>query len=125
MGGVLPPLARYFMVCSFNHLQLEVIFQNSVSTVQKTWAAIAQSVLRLAKGWTVRGSNSGGGEIFRTCPVRPWGPPTLLYKGYRVFPGCKSAGVWCLPPTPSSAEVKERVELYVSFLPGSSWSFIG
>jgi hypothetical protein len=27
-----------------------------------------------------------GGEIFRTCPDRPWGPPSLLYNGYRVFP---------------------------------------
>jgi hypothetical protein len=35
-------------------------------------------------GWTVRGSNPGGGEFFRTCPDRPWGP---LYNGYRVFPG--------------------------------------
>jgi len=26
------------------------------------------------------------GEIFRTCPDRPWGPPNLLYNGYRVFP---------------------------------------
>ena len=25
------------------------------------------------------------GEIFRTCPDRPWGPPSLLYNGYRVF----------------------------------------
>jgi hypothetical protein len=23
-----------------------------------------------------------GGEIFRTCPDQPWGPPSLLYKGY-------------------------------------------
>jgi hypothetical protein len=30
-----------------------------------------------------------GGEIFPTCPVRPWGPPNLLYNGYRVFPGVK------------------------------------
>jgi hypothetical protein len=29
----------------------------------------------------------GGGEIFLTCPDRPWGPPSLLYNGYRVFPG--------------------------------------
>jgi hypothetical protein len=29
----------------------------------------------------------GGGEIFRTCPDRPWGPPSLLCNGYRVFPG--------------------------------------
>jgi len=27
------------------------------------------------------------GEIFRTCPDRPWGPPSLLYNRYRVFPG--------------------------------------
>ena len=30
-----------------------------------------------------------GGEIFRTCPDRPWGPPSLLCNGYRVFPGGK------------------------------------
>jgi len=30
-----------------------------------------------------------GGEIFRTCPDRPWGPPSFLCKGYRVFPGSK------------------------------------
>jgi len=28
-----------------------------------------------------------GGEIFRTCPDRPWGPSRLLHNGYRVFPG--------------------------------------
>jgi hypothetical protein len=39
--------------------------------------------------------NPGGGEIFRTRPDRPWGPPTLLYNGYRVFPGGKVAGAWC------------------------------
>ena len=41
----------------------------------------------LSTGWTVRGSNPGGGEIFRTCPDRPWGTPSLLYKGYGVFRG--------------------------------------
>ena len=28
------------------------------------------------------GSNPGEGEIFRTCPDRPWGPPSLLYNVY-------------------------------------------
>jgi hypothetical protein len=32
------------------------------------WAGITQSVLRLATGTTDRGSNAGGGEIFRTRP---------------------------------------------------------
>jgi len=40
-------------------------------------------------GWTFPRSNPGGGEIFRTCPDRPWGPPSLLYNGYRIFPGVK------------------------------------
>jgi len=26
---------------------------------------------------------------FSACPDRPWGPPSLLYNGYRVFPGGK------------------------------------
>ena len=43
-------------------------------------------------GWAVRGSNPGRGEIFRTRPDRPWGPPNLLYNGYRIFPGGKTAG---------------------------------
>ena len=33
-----------------------------------------------------------GGEAFRTRPDRPWGPPNLLYNGYRVFPGIKRPG---------------------------------
>ena len=28
----------------------------------------------------------GGGEIFCTLPDRPWGPASLLYNGYGVFP---------------------------------------
>jgi len=28
-----------------------------------------------------------GGKIFRTCADRPWGPPSLLHNGYRIFPG--------------------------------------
>jgi hypothetical protein len=44
---------------------------------------------------TPPGSNPGGVEIFRTRPDRSWGPPSLLYNGYRVFPGGKAAGAWC------------------------------
>ena len=47
-------------------------------------------------GWdnSVRVGRSGdqipvGSEIFRTCPDWPWGPPRLLYNGYRFFPGGK------------------------------------
>jgi len=46
---------------------------------------VAQSVQRLATGCTVRGSNPGWGEIFRTIPNRSWGPPKL-----RVIPGSET-----------------------------------
>jgi hypothetical protein len=73
----------------------------------------------------VWGSNSGGGEIFRTGPDRPWDPSSLLHKGYRVFPRAKAAGRWRWPPTPFSAEVKETVELYIYSPSGPSWPVLG
>ena len=74
---------------------------------------LAQWVWRLATGWTVRGLNPGEGEIYRTRPNRSWGPPSLLHKWYRVFPGGKAAEVWRWQPTPSSAEVEGRVQPYI------------
>jgi hypothetical protein len=56
------------------------------------WVGTAQSVKRLATVWTFRGLNPGGGEIFRTRPDRPWGPPSLPYNEYRVFPGVERPG---------------------------------
>ena len=65
-------------------------------------------------GWMAWGSNPDGGEIFRTCPDRPWGPPNLLYNGYRVFPrGKERPGRDADPSPPSSAVGHERVELYL------------
>ena len=55
------------------------------------------------------GSNAGGGEIFRTCPDPPWGPPSLLYNGYRVFLGGKERPGSDTDPSPlSSAAVKKE-----------------
>jgi len=46
-----------------------------------------------ATSWTVRGSSPGAGEIFRTRPDGPWGPPSLLYNGYPIcFPVVKRLG---------------------------------
>jgi hypothetical protein len=85
------------------------------------------SVQGLASCWNVRWSNPGGSEIFRTRPDRPWGPPSLLYNGYRVFfrSGSKAAGALRWPPTPSSAQVKERVQLYLYSPSGPSWPVLG
>ena len=71
---------------------------------------------RLATGWTVRGSNPGGGEIFRTCPVWLWDTPSLLYNGYRVSPrGKERPGRDADSSPPSSAIGHERVELYSTY----------
>jgi hypothetical protein len=56
-----------------------------------------------------------------TRSYRPSGPPSLLYNAYRVFPGGKPAGAWRWPPTPSSAEVKETLDLYLYSTSGPSW----
>ena len=63
-----------------------------------------------------------GGEIFRTRPDWPWGPPSLLYNGYRVsFPGVDLLGRGVNHPPSFCAEVEERVELYLYSPSGSSW----
>ena len=55
-------------------------------------------------------------EIFRTRPDSPWGSPSPLYNGYRIFPRDKARSVWRWPLTPFRAEIKERVEhLYSPF----------
>jgi len=54
-------------------------------------------------------SRWGGGEIIRTCPDRPWGPPSLLYNGYWVFPeGKERPGRDADPSPPSSAVVMKE-----------------
>ena len=74
---------------------------------------------------TVQGQNAGGGEIFRTRPDRPWGTRSLLYNGYRVTLEGKADGSGVNTPPPSSAEVKERVELYLCSPSGLSLPVIG
>ena len=64
------------------------------------------------------------GEIFVTRPDRlgnPSPPPILLYNGYPVsFTGIKRPKGSRWSPTPSSAEIKERVQLYLYSLSRSS-----
>jgi len=56
---------------------------------------------------------------------RPWIPPRLLNYVYRAFLGGKPAGGWCWLPTPSTAEVKERAELYLYFPSWFLWPVLG
>jgi hypothetical protein len=66
------------------------------------------------------------GEIFCIRPDRSCGLPTLLYRWYLVFfLGVKQPGCAVEHPPPFSAEVKERVKVYLYFFSGLSWQFIG
>ena len=55
-----------------------------------------------------------------------WGPPGFLPSGYQgYFPDEKQSGGGVNHPPPSSAEVKERVELYIYFPCVSALHFTG
>ena len=60
------------------------------------------------------GTESRQGKTSRTCPDQSWDPPRLLHKGFQGFPGeVKRLGPGINHPPPSSAKVKESVELYI------------
>ena len=82
--------------------------RNSCKSLRKCGT---DSVFGIASGYGLDGPGieSPWGEIFRTCPDRPWGPPSLLYNGYRVFPGGKEwPGRDVDPSLPSNALVKKE-----------------
>ena len=56
---------------------------------------------------------------FSALPESPWGPPSLLYNGYRVFPGGKVRPGSAADHSPSSkCRGHGRVELYLYPLSG-------
>jgi hypothetical protein len=65
------------------------------------------SVVGIATRYGLDGpeKESRWGEIFRTCPDRPWGPPSPLYNWYRVFPGGKERPGRDADPSPPSSAV--------------------
>jgi hypothetical protein len=54
-----------------------------------------------------------GCDIPRIRPDPPWGPPNILCNRYRIFPGVNQLGRGVNNAPSSSAEVKERVELFL------------
>ena len=132
LRAIIAPVHEW-IACGANFIIWEAFF-NSFSFFKISicwdkvfwWTGIAESVWRLATSWTGWGSNPGWGEISRTRLDRPWGPPSLLHNGYRVScPGLKRPGRGINHPTLFSAEVKERVELYLYSPSGPSWPVLG
>jgi hypothetical protein len=64
---------------------------------------VAQSVYRLATGWTVRGS-----RFFAHVHTDPEAHPASCTMGTGSFPGVKRPGRGADHPSPSSAEVKKE-----------------
>jgi len=56
------------------------------------WAIPAH--FKVSYGLDSQGTEPWWGEIWRTLPDWPWGPPNLLYNGNRVFPGVKEGAAW-------------------------------
>jgi hypothetical protein len=103
-----------------------VLRQRNPLRERTTAKTLLQRTQRVSTGWTACGSKPGGSEIFRARTNRPCVPPSLLYNGYRAFfPGVKRPGRGVNHPPLSSAEVKERVELYLYSPSGPSLQIIG
>ena len=86
-----PPLNRLSPPCYIQYIVMQktvvliacriVRRFSAVQCIRSAWSVETGTVLRTGRnisvdeatrtGWTVRGSNPGGGESFRTCPDRP------------------------------------------------------
>ena len=93
-------------------VSLALTFQNGnllVLFLQTTSIVVAPgSLVGIATGYGLDDpwiESRWGGEIFRICPDRPWGPPSLLYNGYRSFPGGKERPGRDADPSPRSSAV--------------------
>jgi hypothetical protein len=73
---------------------------------------------------TINTKYPGGREVFHIRPDRLWSRPSFLYNGYRV-PGVKRPGRVVYHPAPSSAEVEEKVQLFLYTSCGPSWPVLG
>ena len=73
--------------------------------------------------------SGGRAPVRRNFPHRSrpaLGPPSLLYNRHRIsHPGVKWPGRGVATPSPSSTEVKERVQIYLYSRSRPSWPVLG
>ena len=94
--------------------------------VENKGAGIAQSLIATRYRLDGAGIKCPVGVRF-SAPVQPGAHPASYTMGARSFPGggVKQPGHDIDHSPPSSAEVKERVELYLYSLSGPSWPVTG
>jgi hypothetical protein len=86
-------------------------FDQTIVCITEVFCGTGSSVA-IATGYGLEGPGiefRWGGEIFRTFSDRPWGPPSLLYNEYRVFPRGKEQPGRDADPSPllSAVVMKE------------------
>ena len=96
-----------------------VVVKIYISYLQVSIPTTPVGVVGIATGYGLDGPGieSRWGEIFRTCSDRPWGPPSPLYNGYRVFPGGKERPGRDADHSPPSSAVVMKGESYISTPP--------
>jgi len=99
---------------------------NFINVVTLRGSVIIQSVLRLAKDWSVRGSNLCRGQPFTHPPRSALGrtqPPLPGILGFSSAGGKRPGqGVNRPPPPPPSAKMKNE-DIYSSS-PGTEWNYL-
>jgi hypothetical protein len=135
------PLLSYLVTLEPKYLPQHLILEDPQSVLlpqcdepsfiqPKQWAKLRAQYMTCLPFWdAVQSRLVVGYQLFRTAysfrlkGECPWGPPILLYNGYRVSsPGVEQPGHGINHLPPSSTKVKERVELYSPS--GPSWPLL-
>ena len=94
---------------AFNHPHYLFHENGTLNEIESNCLALGRpdSVVGITTGYGLDGSGieSRLGEVLRTCPDRPWDPPSLLYIGYRVFIRGKERPGRDADPSPASSAV--------------------
>jgi hypothetical protein len=90
------------LMCWHTSTAATVSFTTATTTTTTTTTVVVVVVVVVGRDSAVGSLQAGqsgvripvGGDIFHTHPDWPWGPPRLLYYGYRFLSRDKAAGVW-------------------------------